>query len=595
MICLNHLSKSFREPVLKNIDYQFSKGKIYVIKGVSGCGKSTLLNILGGLETEYDGKYLFEGTNINELNNAEFDHYRSRIGYVFQNSLLLSNLTIEQNLLFVSQNQSAISYYAEKLGVQHLLNKYPEQLSGGERQRISIIRALLNTPSLILADEPTASLDNENSIKTAEIFESISNEDNIIIIATHENCFDDIADEIINLDYGEIHGVDKKDKTKQSKTVPNIAPTENKKFGCIRYAILRNRKKLRFRSLLPAILILTILLCCTSVFFNFQREYVKQVAGECPITVFPLEKYEYQRTQDQFDYFLYPNYVIQTNDYICYPLFEKENSGLSYQNVIEYGTFPSEPMEVVVNQKYIENFFGNQNYAQYIGKEISIENHQFTISGVLSNLGKDSQADLVYYNEYYDTEIESQIFMPYQTLQKYGTEQNSDFVMVRLDNLYDNFKTTNALREELHSPVSIWDVEINELNTLISAIYFIAMLMVLIVAVIALLFIKNEIYLELYYRRKEFGYLQVFNVPQKTVKKIIIAEYTLKSFLSVVCATILYLLIASIVWAIKGINGFIPISIVCVFLIVVLVYVWIMAAIPCRKFLKQKIITLIRE
>lgn len=149
-IVLENIEKSYDRPVLKSINYSFETGKIYVIKGVSGCGKTTLFNIIGGLEKDYSGK-------VSKILNAdEKDSSAEIIGYIFQYSLLLSNITIKDNLLLIKNDEGLINNLCESVGIAHLLEKFPEHLSGGERQRVAIVRALLLEPQILLADEPTA-------------------------------------------------------------------------------------------------------------------------------------------------------------------------------------------------------------------------------------------------------------------------------------------------------------------------------------------------------------------------------------------------------------------------------------------------------
>ena len=153
-IRLDNVSKSHDRPVLKELNYRFESGMLYVIKGVSGCGKSTLLNIIGGVEKEYEGSVIYEPQKL-------------RSAYIFQRSLLLSTLTVKENLQLIRGDIRAVEAQAEILGINKLLEKLPGTISGGERQRAAIERALLREPQLLLADEPTASLDDENSRKIA--------------------------------------------------------------------------------------------------------------------------------------------------------------------------------------------------------------------------------------------------------------------------------------------------------------------------------------------------------------------------------------------------------------------------------------------
>ena len=155
-IRLENVSKSYDRPVLKSLNYHFESGRLYVIKGVSGCGKSTLLSIIGGVEKEYDGRVMYDPPKL-------------RSAYIFQRSLLLASLTVRENLQLICWDAEKVNEHAEMLGIRDLLDKLPGTLSGGERQRAAIERALLREPQLLLADEPTASLDDANSRKIAEM------------------------------------------------------------------------------------------------------------------------------------------------------------------------------------------------------------------------------------------------------------------------------------------------------------------------------------------------------------------------------------------------------------------------------------------
>ena len=193
-------NKSF---VLKNFSYCFDKGKIYVIKGVSGCGKTTLLNIMGGLDKSYEG---------------DFKNKPKSVGFVTQNNMLFSNWTVYENLSFINSDHN-YKKIAKELSVEELLSKKPSQLSGGERQRICVIRSLMNSPELVIADEPTASLDKKNASLVAKLFNDISTSENIVVIATHKDDFDCIADEILYLNYGMISKVLKSEKSTSKCTL----------------------------------------------------------------------------------------------------------------------------------------------------------------------------------------------------------------------------------------------------------------------------------------------------------------------------------------------------------------------------------------
>lgn len=593
MIKITGISKTYKNKVLNDIQYEFKTGKIYVIKGVSGCGKSTLLNILGGLDRDFDGEYLFFEKNIKTLGKDDFNKFRSKVGYIYQNSLLLSNLTILENLCFIKNCPGSIKTYADRLGVAELLSKYPEQLSGGERQRFSVIRALLNDPRLIIADEPTASLDNNNSRKIAKLMAGISRPDNIVVISTHEDCFDEIADEIIDLNYGRISSVIKNDKPSPKDTA--IMCEEKKKYPIFKYILSRNKEKLRFLKTLPSMVIMLVLLFCLALQNNFQSEYVKKVSEKYPMTVFALSNLQYQRIQDRYDLEVYDKYVIEEDEFICLPLLDEKDSGLSYDQVIQFGRFPRKGNEVVVSQEYVDDILGFNSFKESIGKSISIGSYSYTIVGVLSDLTNKVHFDLVYCNYYYYDVVDNpyKIFIPYGIIKERGHLIESEVKMVKFSELYENKKNYIELRKELRQPISVWDKMMIDLQSTIDYIYLIIMLAVCLVALIALLFIKTEIQLELYYRRKEIGYLQVFNVPKRRLKLMLIYERVLRTALALGYALVAYVISAVICISFFDVNGFLPINLIAVFITVIFLYSTLSVYFPCSKFLKQDIITLI--
>ena len=222
LIQLSKINKSFlslkRINVLKKISYQFESGKIYSLMGPSGSGKSTLLNLLSLIDRPSSGSIIIDNKKIDPNNSQKNDLLRAnKIGIIYQQDNLLSDFTAIENLTLASlasgknkEDASNISkIMLKKVGLAKRLNHYPSQLSGGEKQRVSIARALINNPQIILADEPTGSLD----IETAKgIFELLKNQikpDRIIIFATHNRFFANKSDcllEIVNGNIKTING-----------------------------------------------------------------------------------------------------------------------------------------------------------------------------------------------------------------------------------------------------------------------------------------------------------------------------------------------------------------------------------------------------
>ena len=217
LIQLSKINKSFlslkRINVLKKISYKFKSGKIYSLMGPSGSGKSTLLNLLSLIDRPSSGSIIIDNKKIDPNNSQKNDLLRAnKIGIIYQQDNLLSDFTAIENLTLASlasgknkEDASNISkIMLKKVGLTKRLNHYPSQLSGGEKQRVSIARALINNPQIILADEPTGSLD----IKTAKgIFELLKNQikpDRIIIFATHNRFFANKSDCLLEIVDGNI-------------------------------------------------------------------------------------------------------------------------------------------------------------------------------------------------------------------------------------------------------------------------------------------------------------------------------------------------------------------------------------------------------
>ena len=207
LIILNKISKSFftskKITVLKKINYKFKKGKVYSLVGPSGSGKSTLLNILSLIDRPSIGSVKIEKSDINFSNSTMIDKIRAKkIGIIYQQNNLLPDFTALENVYLASlalddNKKKALDKaknIIKKMGLISRLNHYPSDLSGGEVQRISIARALINEPQIILADEPTGSLDQSTAKEVFDILFKLKDSNRLIIYATHNRFFANMAD-----------------------------------------------------------------------------------------------------------------------------------------------------------------------------------------------------------------------------------------------------------------------------------------------------------------------------------------------------------------------------------------------------------------
>ena len=216
-LTLKNISKHFNTEkkikVLKNLSYNFNKGKIYSLMGPSGSGKSTLLNLISLIDRPTLGSIKFNDKPVNFTENKKNDIFRSeKIGIIYQQNNLLPDFTALENVylanLSVNNNKDAALAKAKdllkKIGLSNRLDHFPSQLSGGECQRVAIARAIINNPEIILADEPTGSLDLNTAKEVFQLLNNQKNPNRLIIFATHNRFFANKADYLLEMIDGSI-------------------------------------------------------------------------------------------------------------------------------------------------------------------------------------------------------------------------------------------------------------------------------------------------------------------------------------------------------------------------------------------------------
>ena len=216
MIELKLIDKSYgNQKILDKISLNIKKGEFISIVGPSGAGKTTLLNIIGTIE-DFDksekSKFLINSQDLTKLSDKDLSKFRNdNIGFVFQFHQLLPELTVEENILLPTMikgddKDSSDKYFIELisiLGIDGILNKYPNSISGGERQRAAVARAMINKPSILLADEPTGNLDSKNEEEIISLFKKMNKDLGVtIVLVTHNHNFSKLADKCFTLKDG---------------------------------------------------------------------------------------------------------------------------------------------------------------------------------------------------------------------------------------------------------------------------------------------------------------------------------------------------------------------------------------------------------
>ncbi len=213
--------KSFN--ALNGVNLEINQGEFVVILGSSGAGKSTLLNLLGGMDRETKGKIIVGEKDIAKLNEKDLTKYRaSDVGFIFQFYNIMPTLTVLENAELIKDvmvSSLDAKEVLKSVGLEKHLNKFPSELSGGEQQRVSIARAIMKNPSVLLCDEPTGALDSKTGASVLKLLKKQCDYDTTVIIVTHNSLIAEVADKVIHIKNGK---VDKVENNKHPKDIDEV-------------------------------------------------------------------------------------------------------------------------------------------------------------------------------------------------------------------------------------------------------------------------------------------------------------------------------------------------------------------------------------
>ena len=203
-------------PALKGVSFDIHEGEFLSIVGPSGCGKSTLLNIIGCIDKATSGRVMFQGIDLATLNDDQEAEIRlNKIGFIFQSFNLVAVLNVRENIEFPllmnkvpkAERRKAVDRLVDIVGLTEFVDHKPDELSGGQRQRVAIARALVNKPRLVIADEPTANLDSDTSVKIMEVMKELNLKEKVsFIFSTHNDLIEKYAKRVVRLKDGLIVG-----------------------------------------------------------------------------------------------------------------------------------------------------------------------------------------------------------------------------------------------------------------------------------------------------------------------------------------------------------------------------------------------------
>lgn len=571
------ITKDEYQQVLNGLNLEFNRGEFVSILGESGCGKSTFMNLIGGLDSEFEGDIFIDGKSIKGFKENELDDYRKKkIGFVFQQFNLISHLSVIENVKIamelISESKEEQNNRAKdiltKLGLKDHIYKLPNQLSGGQKQRVAVARALANNPDIILADEPTGALDSKTTEELLEILQDIANDGKLIIAVTHSARVAEVGTRIVKMHDGLI--IDDIVKKKVSKSIEVKHESKPKNLGfipAIKVAYQNFKKKFNRNilvSLGSAIGIISLML--TLSLGDGIKDYISEEIGS---TVDPLVVEVNKPSGDHAKNPMPSEQLFEEQDIILLKgiegvdylesyystrninyRYDEQNGSIFMLNTISesfdqnllYGSMPNEN-EILIPESILSEMIEDEsNYKDIIGEQIEIsfsvtnENNkevtitnEFTISGVTEDSSNGGfRAITSAYLNYTDVEnllSEQGITIMPTTIYIHAVDESYiDGIKEQVSTYGFQGNRQEAMIEQLMGYLDLATVVLSGFSGLALIVSSIMILVVLYIGVVE--------------RTKEIGVLRAVGARKKDVRRIFISEAMLIGLSSGIIATI---------------------------------------------------------
>lgn len=565
--------------VLNDINLSFNKGELVSIIGESGSGKSTLMNLIGGLDSDFSGELFVNGKDIKKLRKKELDKYRkNQVGFIFQSFNLighlsvLDNVTIAMTLSNVKKKErlKRAKEILTDLGLQNHMTKKPNQLSGGQKQRVAIARALINDPEIIIADEPTGSLDSKTTIQVLEIMKDIASKGKLVIMVTHSEKVAAYSSRIINISDGRILE-DKEIVKVKEEDVHNNKQSKLRKekqnlsmISSIKLALINMKEKLSRNILVSlggSIGIISIILMLSlgngvkTYFNNTMNTYVNPLVVEVnmpskdddtvDLDITTIQKPEVNASKSFAEEDISNLSKIENVSSVerGYTVISMGANTLVYNNKgnnlmristissnitasnIEKGSLPKEG-EILINKTLSDNL-GEDIVGQKVSLRILVNqkilSKEYTVSGIYTAAGGDL------------TSVMKSVFINYSDLEKlYSTNNNTLKPNVVYLNT-DNSKYTLGIKEkvrELGYAESSQEQMTAMFNQMIDILTYVLSGIAAISLVVSAIMIIVVMYISVVERTKEIGIIKAIGARRKDIRRIFVSEAFLIGFFS---------------------------------------------------------------
>ncbi|WP_315081911.1 ATP-binding cassette domain-containing protein [uncultured Clostridium sp.] len=569
--------KQEKTKILHDVNLTFNRGEFVSILGESGCGKSTLMNIIGGMDSDFEGKVLVEGKDIKNMKESELDHYRkSKIGFIFQSFNLIPHLSVLENVSIAmqvagksekDQNERAKELLTE-VGLKDHMMKRPNQLSGGQKQRVSIARALANDPEIILADEPTGALDKETSQQILDLLDNIAKKGKLVIAVTHSQKVADFGSRIVKVDDGKIledinlkkgYKSPKKSKRSSSKSLSYLSSFK---------LALKNMKLNGKRNVLVAlggsigILSVILMLSLGSGVTSFINDEISSSMNPLMIEItkeaedgvngqgskMPMFSEGVPLNQADIDQIKSINNVSNIEKVSSFTMkssaeYEDKRSDILQfitmtesvkEDKLEEGNLPKEN-EVLLTANLAKSLSSEEEYKSLIGKEISVYVNEISKDNKPIIIEKKLEVSGIYEAESMGSQGMTTAYVQYETLENAYAEQGLTLNPTQINAFTDKTEHVEDIKATLKDEGFASSQMVEMLKQVTSYLNMATVTLAgisgisLIVSAIMILVV---LYISVVERTKEIGILRAVGARKKDIKRIFFSESALLGLFS---------------------------------------------------------------